>query len=530
LLGRGNWALKGHQYQAFAAAHNLVHPDHPPSIRQKFVMLRQVSRPALEADYGLRLLACLGALLVFRLIAVYVAQTDLVLDEAQYWTWSRELAFGYFSKPPMIAWVIRLMSDICGNSEACIRSASPILYTVSSVIIYFTGRALYDARVGFWSAIIFAMLPGVSYSSLLITTDVPLILFWTIMLFAWVMLVKRQSFGYAVLLGASIGFGLLAKQAMLYAFLCIGVHAVVSKEARDALRGGRGIVAAAIALLLFAPNIIWNAQHDFPTVKHTEAIIGWQYPYIHPLRLLEYVSVQFAVFGPILLVVLLRTAWREIRSPSDQNKVLLLSFSLSVLGLLVVQALLSRAHGNWSATAYPAGSILVTAVMLELNRETLFKVSLALHLAFAAMVAAAPAFAQQWRLFEQFQFLRGVVGWDHSADIVRAKLAEHRYGSILVDTRELAAELLYYLRDVPVPLYVWRQGPTPHDHYEMTRPFTAPSPEPALYVSLKRCPGSLTRLFGDYTHVGLERVWLVRDKSRVLHFCRLADYKGRKAP
>jgi 4-amino-4-deoxy-L-arabinose transferase-like glycosyltransferase len=73
----------------------------------------------------------------------------------------------------MIAWVIRLMSDICGNSEACIRSASPILYTVSSVIIYFTGRALYDARVGFWSAIIFAMLPGVSYSSLLITTDVP---------------------------------------------------------------------------------------------------------------------------------------------------------------------------------------------------------------------------------------------------------------------------------------------------------------------------------------------------------------------
>ncbi len=56
---------------------------------------------------------------------------------------------------------------------------------------------------------------------------------------------------------------------------------------------------APIALALFAPNVIWNAQHGFPTVKHTEANIGWQYPYIHPLRLLEYVGVQFGVFGPI---------------------------------------------------------------------------------------------------------------------------------------------------------------------------------------------------------------------------------------
>ena len=344
-------------------------------------MLRQVSRSAItDTGYFLRLLACLGALLALRLAAVYAAKTDLVLDEAQYWTWSRELAFGYFSKPPMIAWVIRGMTEICGNSEACVRSASPILYTIVSVVIFFTARALYDARVGFWSAIIFATLPGVSYSSLLITTDVPLILCWSIMLYAWVMLVKRQSLGYAILLGVAIGFGLLAKQAMLYVFLCIGVHAAVSKDARDALRGGRGILAAAIALLLFAPNIIWNAQHGYPTVKHTETNIGWRYPYIHPLRVLEYVGVQFAVFGPILLVVLLRTAWRELPKPSDPRKTLLFSFSLPVLGLLVIQALLSRAHGNWSATAYPAASILVTAVMLELNRETLFKVSLALHL------------------------------------------------------------------------------------------------------------------------------------------------------
>ena len=121
---------------------------------------------------------------------------------------------------------------------------------------------------------------------------------------------------------------------MVYAVLCIACHAVVSQEARNALKGGRGIVAAAIALALFAPNVIWNAENGFPTVRHTEANIGWRYPYIHPLRLLDYIAVQFGVFGPILAVVLLRTAWREIRRPSDPNKVLLLSFSLPVLALL----------------------------------------------------------------------------------------------------------------------------------------------------------------------------------------------------
>jgi 4-amino-4-deoxy-L-arabinose transferase-like glycosyltransferase len=426
----------------------------------------------------------------------------------------------------MIAWVVRGASELCGDGAACIRSASPVLYTVSAVLIYFTARALYGARVGFWSAIVFATLPGVSYSSLLITTDVPLVLLWTVMLYAWVMLVKRQSMGFAVLLGVAIGLGLLAKQAMIYAALCIACHAVVSQEARDALKGGRGIVAAVLALVLFAPNVIWNAENGFPTVRHTETNIGWRYPYVHPMRLLDYIVVQFGVFGPILFVVLLRTAWREIRQPADRVKVLLLSFSLPILALLAVQAVLSRAHGNWTATAYPAATILVTAVMLELNRTTLFRVSLGLHLAVAAVLAVVPAFATRLPFFERLEFLSRVVGWPEAASMVRGKLAEERYGSILVDSRELAGELLYYLRDVPTPLYVWPAGPTPHDHYEMTRPFTPATPEPILFISLKRCPPKFAKLFGIFVHVGAERVTLVEKKSRVLHFCRLADYRG----
>ena len=490
-------------------------------------MVPQTSRPATETGYLVPLVLCLGALLALRIAAIYFAKIDLVLDEAQYWTWSRDLAFGYFSKPPMIAWVIRVATTVCGDGEVCIRWASPVLYTISSFVLFLIGRELFGARVGFWSAIVFDTLPGLSYSSLLITTDVPLILFWTIALYAWVMLVKRQSMGFAILFGVAVGLGLLAKQAMLYAVICVACHAIVSREARQALKGGRAIVALLIAAALFVPNVMWNAEHGFPTVRHTEANIGWQYPYVHPRRLLEYIVVQFGVFGPILFIVLLRTAWREIRHPSDPRKTLLLSFSLPVLAILTVQAILSRAHGNWTATAYPAATILVTAVMLELNRRILFAISLGLHLAIAVALAIVPAFAERLPLFERLQFLSRVVGWRDVADAVREKLGADHYGAVLVDTREMAAELLYYMRDSTVPLYVWPAGPVPTDQYEMTRAYRQGAPEPVLFVSLKRCPANLKNSFGEVVELGTETRVLVETKTRILHFCRLSGYKGR---
>jgi len=479
-----------------------------------------------ESGYLLLLVLCLGALLALRLAGIGASAINLGVDETQYWTWSRDLDFGYFSKPPLIAWIIRATTEICGDSEVCIRSASPILYTFASLMLFLSGRALFDARVGFWSAIVFATLPGVSYSSHLMTTDVPLVLMWTVMLFFWVILVKRPSMGLAVLLGAAIGIGLLAKQAMIYAVLCIVCHAAVSREAREALKSGRGLIAAAVALLAFSPNIVWNVQNGFVMAKHTGANIGWKYPYIHLGRLLEFIGIQFGIFGPILAVVFARRAWGEINAPRDPAKMTLLAFSLPILVLLMLQALLSRAHGNWSATAYPAAAVFVTAMMLELDRRILFRLSLGLHLALAAVIAFAPAFARDWPMIKELKFMRQVLGWQDLAGRVRSKLASERYGSILVDKREPAAELLYYLRDEGVPLYVWAPGPEPHDHFQMTRPFTASAPEPILLLSLDSCPPQIAGRFTDVQPVGAERVPHIKNKRPNVYLCRLAGYKG----
>ncbi|MEJ0097338.1 MAG: glycosyltransferase family 39 protein [Bauldia sp.] len=112
----------------------------------------RVSEPGLALFLGL-----LGALTILRLIGQYFSVVDLDVDEAQYWDWSRELAFGYFSKPPLIAWVNAGASLVCGESVACIRAPAPLFYFGTSLLIYGTTRVLYGATAAFWAGLTVAV-------------------------------------------------------------------------------------------------------------------------------------------------------------------------------------------------------------------------------------------------------------------------------------------------------------------------------------------------------------------------------------
>ena len=103
------------------------------------------------------ILFLLTGLLGLRIIALYFSQTDLFFDEAQYWLWGKEPDFGYFSKPPVLGWIIGGVTELLGSdSPFVVRLASPVLHMISCLFIYLAGREIYDARTGFWSAITFA--------------------------------------------------------------------------------------------------------------------------------------------------------------------------------------------------------------------------------------------------------------------------------------------------------------------------------------------------------------------------------------
>lgn len=495
----------------------------------------KVTSPARQTDdsaayWTLAMAAGLAALLVLRLVALRFNGTDLFFDEAQYWTWSLEPAFGYYSKPPLVAWLIRAATEVCGAGEACVRSPSPIVHTGTALAIFLLGRHLYDTRVGALSALGFATLPGVSLSSGIISTDVPLLFAWALALYAFVRLFDTEDLWPALVLGVAFGIGLNAKYAMLWFVLCAAVYFAATPERRSLLRDWRLWLALAIGFVMLVPNILWNAGHSFATVGHTADNANWQGAPFHPLKMLEFVGAQFGVFGPVLFAALLVVTWRVWREGAPEADRLLMAFAWPVLAVIIVQAFLSRAHANWAGVSYVAATVLVVANMARALDWAWLRTSFAIHVLAVLLLAAGAAVAGRAALPMKLEPYARTLGWRALADATRAELASARaagrsYGAVLTDDRALTAELLYYMQGEATPVEAWRASTKPHDHYELTRPYTGARPDPILLVSIKPDADRIPEAFARSELIAERELPAGRNASRKATFYALTGYK-----
>ena len=208
----------------------------------------QAGRHALAAG------ALVLGLTALRVLALALSDLDLHGDEAQYWSWAQDPAFGYFSKPPMVAWIIAAATAACGDGEFCVRLASPLIHALTAGVVFVLARSLYDPRIAAWSAVTYATLPGVSFSSALISTAVPLLLFWSLALVAFVHLLRRRADAWApaLALGVALGLGLLSKYAMVYFPLCAAAYCAATPGARWFLTSRQALLALAVAAAILA--------------------------------------------------------------------------------------------------------------------------------------------------------------------------------------------------------------------------------------------------------------------------------------
>lgn len=422
--------------------------------------------------------AALFAITLFRIVSVSLNGTDLYIDESQYWAWSNELDFGYYSKPPLLAWIIAVTTELCGNGEACVRMPSVFIHLGTSLVVFAIAAKLYDRVTALWASLSFATLPGISVSSQIISTDVPLLLAWACALYLFVVLVQTKTIGVALLLGVVVGVGLNAKYAMAYFVLCGGLFLILSPNSRPGLGWRHLIVGMLPVVLLLVPNIMWNIDHDFSTVSHTADNAKWGGPLFHPGKALEFFGAQFGVFGPILFFVLLTLFWRFFKardSLSDADR-LLLAFILPILIIVTLQSFLSRAHANWAAPSYVAASVLVPAWMLRDGARRWLYGSLAIGFFVLLAISAGTTFAGRYALPGGLNPYGRALGFEAMAaavaEEVAAEAAAGKPPAVVVSRRRgLTTALLYYGRNLPVPVAAWRAGGVARDHFQLTRPF-----------------------------------------------------------
>ena len=423
-------------------------------------------------------LLLVAALTVARVVTLFMTPLELYPDEAQYWLWSRTIDFGYYSKPPMIAWLIAATTAIGGDGEAWVRLSAPLLHGAAALALAAAGGRLYDGWAGFWSAAIYSLMPGVQLSSAVIATDAPLLLFLSLALLAYAALWRGGGDRAALALGAALGAATLSKYAALYFIAGLLAHVLLSPEARCTWRPRRLALAAAAALVVLGPNLVWNALNGFETVAHTAANANWEQDQRFQLgSWLEFAGEQFGVFGPVALAALLfggiALALRRRLTAEDG---LLLCLALPPLLIVSAQAFISRANANWAVAAYAPASVLVAAWLVRWRARRTLGALVLVQGALAALFVvgvAAPAVADALGLSNGLKRARG---WRATTEAVLVRL-EPGLTAIAVDDRFLYNAMAYYGRDrlrapgAP-PLTVWVREAEPQNQAESTTPLT----------------------------------------------------------
>ncbi|MDE2148729.1 MAG: glycosyltransferase family 39 protein [Gammaproteobacteria bacterium] len=419
-----------------------------------------------------RLLAAVILITAYRGLALVFGHLNLYVDEAQYWTWAQALDWGFYSKPPMIALVIAATTALFGNGVTAIKLGALLLYPVSTWLIWHIARHLFDARVAFWSALAFLLLPGVSFSSLIISTDVPFFVFWCAALYAYLRALDYDRWGWWLAAGIAGGAGLQTKYTMIIFPASVLLHLAATPALRARLRSPKLWTAMLLAALIFLPNLLWNAAHGWPTLRHTEDISHLDSnPGLHWSHLGDFLAGQFAVMGPILFAAWTTlTLWRPARWWADPRYRLLGCFGLPFLVIICGQALAGRANANWGAMAYAAGTIFVVARLLQLGALRL----LLAGIVFNALLMPVAYHFDWWtrvagvRLTTHTDPYKRVRGWPRLAQAFDALRRRYPRALLLADARDTIAELRYYLQPRPAEVVLWNPDGSIDNQYALT--------------------------------------------------------------
>lgn len=489
---------------------------------------KAISRPADDKRYWHYAISCVFLITLIRLVWLAFGGTNLYPDEAQYWIWSLHPAFGYYSKPPMVAWLITITTHLLDDSEGAIRLAAPLLHFGSSLLVFHIAQRLYDSRTGFWSALAYATLPGVSASAAIISTDAPLMFCWAAALSAFIRAREPAGEHWWWVVGVMAGLGLLSKYAMAYWLFSALFYLLVFRDERRNL--GHFCLAAGLAFLIYAPNFLWNLLNGFVSYRHTGENAALHGPLFNPSHLIAFIGSQFVVFGPILFAALLVMVASRRRPLASRPAILLSIFTLPTLAMMAVVSFITHAEPNWAAPVYISATVLVTAWLLGEQHPALLYGAIVLNVVIALVAFSAHdlARAAEYNLKVRYDPLHRLRGWQSLGTVVGQLLAQHPGTLLLSDDREDMAALIYYVRPHPFDALKWNgESAKVNDQFDLKA-------KPAAFIGcdfllVSRHPENIQRILDRFAEAGpIDHIVipLGGNESREYTIRLLHDFKG----
>jgi 4-amino-4-deoxy-L-arabinose transferase-like glycosyltransferase len=298
----------------------------------------------------------ISALVVLRLVAA--AWTPLTFDEAYYWMWSKHLAGGYYDHPPGVAAVIRLGTMMAGDTELGVRLASILLALPMSWALFRAASILFGSvRVAVTATILLNITLMAAVGTLIVTPDAPLLVASSFVLFFLAKVLESGRGAWWLAVGAAVGAALLSKYTGLFFGPAILIWLISVPELRRWLASPWPYLGCLVAVAVFSPVILWNADHHW--VSFVKQLGRARIEDFHPAFVGELIPTQIAFATPLIWILgamgLYALATRK--DATIAARTLINSVFWTIALYFVWHSLHARVEANWFAPVYPAFAI-----------------------------------------------------------------------------------------------------------------------------------------------------------------------------
>jgi len=303
---------------------------------------------------------------------VYASGIELRTDEAYYWTWSKEAALSFLDHPPGIAWLIRFGTAIFGDTTLGVRFGGIVAMLVTQLLLAdIVHRVTRDIRV----VVIAVLMPEAAlYYGLLmakVAPDVAMIPFAVAMMWSLVRLVQSGNGRWWLAAGLFAGLAMLSKFTAIMFAPAVAAFLLVPDWRWRWLRSPYPYLAVLVAIAMFSPVLIWNAQHDWASFRFQGVRATASYG-ISLRTVGDYIGLQFGLVGfvmlPVVLSGLAMTAWRGYRT--REPVAILLSTAVLVPFLyFLAKSLTLRVGDTWPMFMWPVGFAAAAVNLALLPKE-----------------------------------------------------------------------------------------------------------------------------------------------------------------
>jgi 4-amino-4-deoxy-L-arabinose transferase-like glycosyltransferase len=298
----------------------------------------------------------ISALVGLRLLAA--AWTPLTFDEAYYWMWSKHLAGGYYDHPPGVAVVIRLGTVIAGDTELGVRLVSILLALPMSWAVFRAASVLFgDLRVATTATILLNVTLMAAVGTLIVTPDAPLLVASSFVLFYLAKVLETRHGAWWLAAGGAVGAALLSKYTALFFGPAILIWLVIVPKLRHWLVSPWLYLGGMVALALFSPVILWNADHHW--VSFIKQIGRARIEDFRPAFIAELIPTQIVFATPLVWVLGSMGLYALLGRGAGlvASRALINSTFWTIALYFMWHSLHARVEANWFAPVYPVFAI-----------------------------------------------------------------------------------------------------------------------------------------------------------------------------